>query len=130
MTLKKQYPIKDGWLHLKITLNRGCSMTEDDVKKYLSMFGGKDAEIAHIDVSRNPVVAVYREKKPEPAPLARIVRRGLITVKTDEETSLFAHPALAAYEGRMIRFFPDFTVRPWVGDDVICIAEKLEKAPR
>lgn len=63
MTLKKQFPIKDGWLHLKITLKRGVTFTEDDVRKYLSMFGSKDAEIGHIDVSRNPVVVAYREKK-------------------------------------------------------------------
>ncbi len=64
MTLKKQFPTNEGWLHLKLTLKRGVTFTDDDVRKYLSMFGGADAEIGHIDVSRNPVVAVYREKKP------------------------------------------------------------------
>lgn len=76
MTLKKQFPIKDGWLHMKITLKRGVTFTEDDVRKYLAMFGGKDAEIGHIDVSRNPVVVAYREKKPTHLGGSHVIERG------------------------------------------------------
>ena len=76
MTLKKQFPIKDGWLHLKITLKRGVTFTEEDVRKYLGMFGGKDAEIGHIDVSRNPVVAAYREKKPTHLGGSHVIEHG------------------------------------------------------
>ena len=66
MSLKKQYPESDGWITAKLTLKRGVSWTEDDARKYITLFGGNSSEIGHVDISRNPVVIIYREIKPAP----------------------------------------------------------------
>ena len=65
MSLKTKFPKADGWITAKLTLNRGCTMTEEDAKQYIEFFSDPDSppEIGHIDVSRNPVVIIYRERK-------------------------------------------------------------------
>ena len=79
MSLPKRFPKAEGWIHTRLTLRRGTSFTEEDVRKYLSLFGGENLEIGHIDVSRNPVIAVYRKIKPA----AEIVQEhGTASLKT------------------------------------------------
>ena len=72
MTLKQQFPAADGWITAKLTLNRGCTITEDQAVEYINSFSDPTypPEIGHRDVSRNPVVIIYREIKPVefPAP--------------------------------------------------------------
>ncbi len=66
MTLKKRFPEADGWITAKLTLNRGCTMTNDEAERYIQSFSDPEnpPEIGWNDVSRNPVVIIYRERKP------------------------------------------------------------------
>lgn len=76
MTLKKQFPKADGWITAKLTLNPGCTMTEDDATQYINFFSdpANPPEIGHVDVSRNPIVIIYRERKPREESEDRLIR--------------------------------------------------------
>lgn len=76
MTLKQKFPKAEGWITAKLTLNRGCTMTEDEANEYINMFNDPEnpPEIGHVDVCRNPVVIIYRERKAGKESEDRLIR--------------------------------------------------------
>lgn len=67
-SLKKQFPFSEGWIHAKLTLEKGHGLTVENLKENWKGFPGPaDAEFGHVEIEGNKAVVISRSPKKEAA---------------------------------------------------------------
>lgn len=57
----KKFPKKKGWITAKLSLKRGATLTEEEVRHFISAGAPHGVQVGLVDVSCNPVKIIFRD---------------------------------------------------------------------